>query len=278
MTEARAGAARPAAVVLDAGGVLVVPHPDHLRAGIPELRATGAADRAVVRAHYAGVAAIDGFGLPASWEAYCTAFLLEAGVTSAGLRSAVPALREVIQSVPGLWSYIPPGVSDGLRRLAACGVALAVVSNSDGTIEAQLRADAVCQVGEGGGTPVAVVVDSHRCGKARSRHLHARPRGPRRGTCRVLVRRRHGGGRRGRRPGGGAGACPSRPVRLLPSGGPRPRDRPPRGRRPRRPVRACVNEAGCARAEAKPPAGRTVGGDDDLRPAVRPIPGGVRTR
>ena len=167
MTEARAGAARPAAVVLDAGGVLVVPHPDHLRAGIPELRATGAADRAVVRAHYAGVAAIDGFGLPASWEAYCTAFLLEAGVTSAGLRSAVPALREVIQSVPGLWSYIPPGVSDGLRRLAACGVALAVVSNSDGTIEAQLRADAVCQVGEGGGTPVAVVVDSHLVGVAK---------------------------------------------------------------------------------------------------------------
>ncbi len=53
-----------------------------------------------------------------------------------------------------------PGSREALRELATLGVGLAVVSNADGTVEAQLRADQVCQVGPGPGVPVSIVLDS----------------------------------------------------------------------------------------------------------------------
>jgi putative hydrolase of the HAD superfamily len=59
-----------------------------------------------------------------------------------------------------VWNEILPGVTDGLARLAATGVALAVVSNSDGTVEALLADLGLAQVGDGPGTPVTAIVDS----------------------------------------------------------------------------------------------------------------------
>jgi putative hydrolase of the HAD superfamily len=53
---------------------------------------------------------------------------------------------------------------DGLRRLATRGLKLGIVSNSDGSIEEQLRRGQICQLGEGLGVPVLAIVDSHVVG------------------------------------------------------------------------------------------------------------------
>lgn len=153
---------QPKAILLDVGGVFVAPDPTMLRSAIPEL-ATAEDDR-LVRAHYAGAAALDGCGMPQSWGAYCTAFLLEAGVPVWGLRDAIPVLHDRIQARPNMWSYVLPGSVEALKALAATGIELAIVSNSDGTVEQVLRENGICQVGEGDGTCVTVVVDSHMVG------------------------------------------------------------------------------------------------------------------
>ena len=44
---------------------------------------------------------------------------------------------------------------------------LAVVSNSDGTVEDRLRTEGICQVGPGPGVPVAIVIDSDVVGVAK---------------------------------------------------------------------------------------------------------------
>jgi putative hydrolase of the HAD superfamily len=59
-----------------------------------------------------------------------------------------------------LWRLLVPGSVDGLRELAASGRKLAVISNSDGTVEAQLLEHRICQIGEGAGVPVLAIVDS----------------------------------------------------------------------------------------------------------------------
>lgn len=148
-----------AAVLLDVGGVFALPHAGKLSAAV----GTELSQDRVVRAHYAGAAALDGLG-PRQWSAYLTAFALEAGITTSQLRAALPALDEAFRDTPATWSFFPPDAVHGLRRLEATGVGLAMVSNSDGTVEELLRANDVCQVGPGRGTRVAAVVDSHVVG------------------------------------------------------------------------------------------------------------------
>ncbi len=94
--------------------------------------------------------------------AYLTAYALEAGVPTSRLRVALAALRHAFldDPDPDVWSWVVHDAVDALRRLADTGVRLAVVSNSDGTVEALLRDKGICQVGEGLGTSVTVVVDS----------------------------------------------------------------------------------------------------------------------
>jgi putative hydrolase of the HAD superfamily len=41
---------------------------------------------------------------------------------------------------------------------------LGIISNSDGTVEEQLRRHQICQVGEGLGVPVLAIIDSHVVG------------------------------------------------------------------------------------------------------------------
>ena len=49
----------------------------------------------------------------------------------------------------GVWGRLVPGSLDGLRALQATGVALAIVSNSDGTLEGRLAREGICQAGPG---------------------------------------------------------------------------------------------------------------------------------
>jgi putative hydrolase of the HAD superfamily len=148
------------AVLLDVGGVMVAPNPDVLR----ERLDVDVTDEEAVRAHYVGVAAIDGAG-PGEWAAYQAAVCVELGVPPSRLRSAVARLAEAFTwPSSGLWNHVLPTAMAGLRALAATEVPVAIVSNSDGNVEAILRDQRLCQVGEGDGVCVAVIVDSHHVG------------------------------------------------------------------------------------------------------------------
>jgi putative hydrolase of the HAD superfamily len=152
------------AVLLDVGGVLVLPEAALLvealdRAGIP-----GVTPADLARGHYAGVAAMDrsalSKGLTADWPGYRRALVASLGV--ADREMAMQVLATAYATVP--WTTIIRGAIDGLRGLAGTGVALGIVSNSNGTIEEQLLTQGIAQVGAGEGVPVVVVVDSGSVG------------------------------------------------------------------------------------------------------------------
>ncbi len=150
-------AARPQAILLDAGGVLLLPDP-WVVAGI--LRAAGGSlDPAVVpRAHYAGVAAMDA-RRSTDWTVYNRVLVRFADVPLARTDDALAGLSEFFRSpVAGVWNVVPEGVVEHLRDLAATGVAIGVVSNADGEVEAALRR---C------GIPFDVVIDSTVVGYAK---------------------------------------------------------------------------------------------------------------
>ena len=150
------------AVLLDVGGVLVLPEPSVL---LPAVRAAGAAGATVeqlARGHYAGIAAMDRSaldrGVTADWPAYTKALVAELDVARA---DEAPVRQAVTTAYTDLaWTGMIPGALDSLRRLADTGVALGIVSNSNGTVEEQLLTQRICQVGEGEGVPVVVVLDS----------------------------------------------------------------------------------------------------------------------
>ena len=159
--------ARPVieAVLFDAGGVLVVPDPTVLA---PLLAPYGAsADLAVhVRAHYFGMAAKSRTGgLEWDWAVYDEAFVECVGVAAADRDEAAMVLNRTRHA--HLWRW---PVGDGLEGLAALergGVPVGVVSNASGQVESTLRRIGACQVGEGVGTAVRCIVDSHVVGVAK---------------------------------------------------------------------------------------------------------------
>jgi putative hydrolase of the HAD superfamily len=63
-----------------------------------------------------------------------------------------------------VWRQQVRGSIEGLHHLSAAGLKLGIVSNSDGTVEEQLRRGRICQVGEGLGVPVLAIIDSGKVG------------------------------------------------------------------------------------------------------------------
>lgn len=149
------------AVFLDVGGVLHLPDHRAVLAGLS--RAGLEVDPARLdRCHYVGAAALR---LPERdvWRTYQEGYARDLGLAECLIPRAVAALSSVFDR-PGVWSRLVPGTAEALVSLAATGVALAIVSNSDGTLEGRLRREGLCQVGEGPGVVVEVVVDSGRAG------------------------------------------------------------------------------------------------------------------
>jgi putative hydrolase of the HAD superfamily len=160
------------AVLLDLGGVIYLPN--HARV----LRALADFDVAITgeqldRAHYDGVAALgtdravghhaDGSAI---WHAYNRAYATACGVRAADLDAAVQELLAEFGR-GDVWTRLIPGARAALAALAERGLALAVVSNADGTVEEQLRADSLCQVGAGPGVEVTAILDSTVVGIAK---------------------------------------------------------------------------------------------------------------
>jgi putative hydrolase of the HAD superfamily len=153
------------AVVLDVGGVLVVPDFATIAAALAAAGLHPAAERWPA-AHYRAMEAVDLHRPDAEHFAhYHERLAVELGLEDR-LDEAV-AILERTWETPMLWHEPFPGSADGLRSLVDAGVPVAIVSNSDGTVEQLLRDHGICQVGEGSGVAVACVVDSTVAGVAK---------------------------------------------------------------------------------------------------------------
>lgn len=157
------------AVFLDVGGVFHLPDPRIMREALQRAGVGGPLhDELLDRAHYAGIHALVDW--PATergiWTAYQEAYAREAGAPPECVSDVVAEL-DVAFRLDGIWGRQVPGSLDGLRALHATGVALAIVSNSDGTLEGRLAREGICQVGPGPGVPMSIVIDSGAVGVAK---------------------------------------------------------------------------------------------------------------
>lgn len=150
------------AILLDAGGVLLLPDVEVIASALEGAGITIDADQErMFRAHYAGMRAIDDAPADDDGRAYVLAMLAALGVPNEQREAAAQAIGAAwSQPASEVWRAVPPGTLEGLGALEATGVELAIVSNSDGTVEESLRQLGLCQVGEGGGVGMCIVVDS----------------------------------------------------------------------------------------------------------------------
>jgi putative hydrolase of the HAD superfamily len=152
------------AVLLDAGGVLVLPSHEPIASALAEVEVAVETSR-LDAAHYAGMRGLDEAPHgPFDWRHYLGAYLHALAVPSHRRPLASERLRAEFGGSGALWSRPTAGVRDALAALAAAGLRLGVVSNAEGTVEARLAELAICQVGPGAGVEVEVVIDSHVVG------------------------------------------------------------------------------------------------------------------
>jgi putative hydrolase of the HAD superfamily len=158
----------PSAVLLDVGGVFLLPSRSHIRSALQQVGHAVADDSAIDRAHYVAVRVFpmdlegDEFMSP-MWTEYLRAYSISLQVDETLLRDAIEHLRNEYVT-GGLWSQVIEGSVEGLTELVDTGVPVGVVSNSDGTIERRLRDMGILQVGAGDGVEVSCVVDSGTVG------------------------------------------------------------------------------------------------------------------
>ena len=143
------------AVVLDVGGVLLLPDPAVLREHLAGFGVCPSDDQCVV-AHYVGMAAIDELGV-ADFTHANRAIAQFFGVERKDHDKAAAAIEAAYGT-----AFVPiAGTGEQLGRLRAAGVAIAVVSNATGTVEEKLAQYGICAVPGRGDLPeVAVVIDS----------------------------------------------------------------------------------------------------------------------
>jgi len=146
------------AILLDAGGVLVFPEPDRM---LPPLRTVGVnPDLATLeRAHYQAMAIQDAAALPPArdtwWRDYLRSYVAACGVAEGQCEALA---TEMAQAIRGrTWVHVGFGASDGLRAVAALRLPMGVVSNSDGTVESDLRRLGVCYVPDAPDAPADLV-------------------------------------------------------------------------------------------------------------------------
>jgi putative hydrolase of the HAD superfamily len=166
--------------LLDAGGVLIFPQPEVM---LPPLVAAGVSPDPVtlVRAHYRAMSVQDRPDEPEPtredwWHRYLVEYVAECGVAEDRRAAAAAQMSREIRGYS--WTYVGPTVADGMRALAALGVPLGVVSNSDGSVQAALHRLGICyttdsQAADGhelladGCVEVAAVIDSEVVGVAK---------------------------------------------------------------------------------------------------------------
>jgi putative hydrolase of the HAD superfamily len=153
------------ALFLDVGGVFHLPTEERIREA---LRGAGFAlpPNALARAHYAGMAGHDRLDgeYAEIMGPYVEEMVGDLGVPPHQVEAARAALHAAL-TTPGAWAGRLRESIEGLPALAATGVRIGIVSNADGSVEARLRDEGICQVGPGPGVPVDIVIDSSAVGK-----------------------------------------------------------------------------------------------------------------
>jgi putative hydrolase of the HAD superfamily len=154
---------------------MIFPQPDLLR---PPLQEIGVSPdvASFERAHYRAMAVQDVAAVPPAagtwWREYLVGYLAACGVAEHRCQDLA---AEVAEATMGhAWTHVGTGAMTGLRALAALGLPMGVVSNSDGSVQAELRRLGVCYAPDGpepdaarNGVPVGVVIDSTVVGVAK---------------------------------------------------------------------------------------------------------------
>lgn len=147
------------AVLLDAGGVLMVPDPVAFRTRLAPFGVVPD-DESCLRAHYLGTAEIDRLRR-ADYAHADRVIAAVLGVSPHEVAGAAKAIHAVYMDDP----FVPvQGVSEPLRRLHEAGIRLGIVSNATGTIAADLARHRICAVDATDCARVDVVVDSQVVG------------------------------------------------------------------------------------------------------------------
>ena len=157
----------PEAVLLDAGGVFLLPDHDRLLGAFARAECTVVPER-LDDAHYRGAARFttdldvesDWSG---SWKLYLQDYIRECGVAEIDRAEAHVHVDSEFADA-GLWLRVIPGCREGLQALVDADVRLGVISNADGMIGERLRELEILQVGPGMGVPVECVIDSGAVG------------------------------------------------------------------------------------------------------------------
>ena len=154
------------AVFLDGGGVIVLPHAGLVHAALREIGID--IDPSIVAdAHYRTVRLIDRVLADSAPVVYMRALCKGLGVPPARLDDAIGALSRLAdrsRSGEILWSQPGPHALETIDALRAAGIAVVVVTNSDGHAAENLLDARVCQTGPGPGATVTDVVDSGQVG------------------------------------------------------------------------------------------------------------------
>src|SRR5262245_36825501 len=143
------------AVVLDSGGVLLLPEADAMRAAVAPFGVVPD-DETCRAAHYASDAALDRLGA-SDWRAVDRVVAEALGVPPDLLDAAALAMEPVYTAAR--WSPVP-GAAEALHALQRAGYQLAIVSNAHGSMEQYLAEHRICSVETDETAEVAVVVDS----------------------------------------------------------------------------------------------------------------------
>src|SRR4029077_19473525 len=114
----------------------------------PPLQAIGVSPdvAAFERAHYRAMVVQDVATVPPAagtwWREYLVGSLAACGVAEDQCREL--AAEVAVATVGRAWTHVGTGAMAGLRALAAPALPMGVVSNSDGSVQAELRRLGVC--------------------------------------------------------------------------------------------------------------------------------------
>ncbi len=161
-------ATRPEAVLLDVGGVFLLPEHERIKGAFTRAGFTAPSGLDLDLAHYTGAARFTtDLDVDADW-AGCWQSYLDAYVEACRVpeedREEVHRHIDSEFADAALWLREIPGCRDGIRALADSGVRLGIISNADGLIGERLRTLELVQVGPGLGVEVECVIDSGNVG------------------------------------------------------------------------------------------------------------------
>ncbi len=160
---------RPKAVLLDVGGIFLLPDHGRIlgafeRALCPSAPAADLLDSV----HYVAASRFTtDLDVEADWAACWRGYLeqyIEACGVPAGEREEAHRHLDSEFADAALWVSPVFRCKEDLQALAATGVDLGIVSNADGLIGARLATMGILQVGPGEGVPVSCVIDSGAVG------------------------------------------------------------------------------------------------------------------